>query len=250
MKILVAIKRVQDYNIKVQPKSDGSDVDMEGVKMGVNPFDENAIEEAIRLKEKGVASEIVGVSIGSSLNQDVLRQGLAMGVDKAILVETDKVLQPLAIAKLLKKVVEKEKPDLILLGKLALDSDAGQTGQMLAGLLNCSQGTFASSVEIKDSEAFITREIDGGTESIVTKLPVVLTADLRLNEPRFVKLPNLMMARKKSIETIKADDLGVDISSKLKTISVSEPPPRKEGIKVKDIKELLQKLNDIEGIKI
>jgi len=250
MKILVAIKRVQDYNIKVQPKSDGSDVDMEGVKMGVNPFDENAIEEAIRLKEKGVASEIVGVSIGSSLNQDVLRQGLAMGVDRAILVETDKVLQPLAIAKLLKKVVEKEKPDLILLGKLALDSDAGQTGQMLAGLLNCSQGTFASSIEIKDSEVFITREIDGGTESIVTKLPVVLTADLRLNEPRFVKLPNLMMARKKSIETIKADDLGVDISSKLKTISVSEPPPRKEGIKVKDIKELLQKLNDIEGIKI
>ena len=250
MKILVAIKRVQDYNIKVQPKSDGSDVDMEGVKMGVNPFDENAIEEAIRLKEKGVASEIVGVSIGSSLNQDVLRQGLAMGIDKAILVETDKVLQPLAIAKLLKKVVEKEKPDLILLGKLALDSDAGQTGQMLAGLLNCSQGTFASSIEIKDSEVFITREIDGGTESIVSKLPVVLTADLRLNEPRFVKLPNLMMARKKSIETIKADDLGVDIFSKLKTISVSEPPPRKEGIKVKDIKELLQKLNDIEGIKI
>jgi len=250
MKILVAIKRVQDYNIKVQPKPDGSDVDMEGVKMGVNPFDENAIEEAIRLKEKGVASEIVGVSIGSSLNQDVLRQGLAMGVDKAILVETDKVLQPLAIAKLLKKVVEKEKPDLILLGKLALDSDAGQTGQMLAGLLNCSQGTFASSIEIKDSEVFITREIDGGTESIVTKLPAVLTADLRLNEPRFVKLPNLMMARKKSIETIKADDLGVDISSKLKTISVSEPPARKEGIKVKDIKELLQKLNDIEGIKI
>jgi electron transfer flavoprotein beta subunit len=250
MKILVAIKRVQDYNIKVQPKSDGSDVDMEGVKMGVNPFDENAIEEAIRLKEKGAASEIVGVSIGSILNQDVLRQGLAMGVDKAILIETDKVLQPLAIAKLLKKVVEKEKPDLILLGKLALDSDAGQTGQMLAGLLNCSQGTFASSIEIKDSEVFITREIDGGTESIVTKLPVVLTADLRLNEPRFVKLPNLMMARKKSIETIKADDLGVDISSKLKTISVSEPPSRKEGIKVKDIKELLQKLNDIEGIKI
>ena len=250
MKILVAIKRVQDYNIKVRPKSDGSDVDLEGVKMGVNPFDENAIEEAIRLKEKGAASEIVGVSIGSSLNQDVLRQGLAMGIDKAILVETDKVLQPLAIAKLLKKVVEKEKPDLILLGKLALDSDAGQTGQMLAGLLNCSQGTFASSVEIKDSEAFITREIDGGTESIVTKLPVVLTADLRLNEPRFVKLPNLMMARKKPIETIKADDLGVDISSKLKTISVSEPPPRKEGIKVKDVKELLQKLNDIEGIKI
>jgi len=250
MKILVAIKRVQDYNIKVRPKSDGSDVDLEGVKMGVNPFDENAIEEAIRLKEKGVASEIVGVSIGSSLNQDVLRQGLAMGVDKAILVETDKVIQPLVVAKLLKKVVEKENPDLILLGKLALDSDAGQTGQMLAGLLNCSQATFASSIEIKDGEVFITREVDGGTESIITKTPVVLTADLRLNEPRFVKLPNLMMARKKPIETIKAADLGVDISSRLNTVSVSEPPPRKKGIKVKDVKELLQKLNNIEGIEI
>ena len=250
MKILVAIKRVQDYNIKVRPKSDGSDVDLEGVKMGVNPFDENAIEEAIRLKEEGFASEIVGVSIGSSLNQDVLRQGLAMGVDRAILVETDKVLQPLAVAKILKKVVEKEKPDLILLGKLSLDSDAGQTGQMLAGILNYSQGTFVSSVVIKGNEIFITREVDGGTESIVTKLPAVLTADLRLNEPRFVKLPNLMMARKKPIETIKVDNLGVDTSSRLNTISVSEPPSRKEGIKVADIKELLQKLSDIEGIKI
>ena len=250
MKILVAIKRVQDYNIKVRPKSDGSDVDLEGVKMGVNPFDENAIEEAIRLKEEGFASEIVGVSIGSSLNQDVLRQGLAMGVDRAILVETEKVLQPLAVAKVLKKVVEKEKPDLILLGKLSLDSDAGQTGQMLAGILNYSQGTFVSSVVIKGNEIFITREVDGGTESIVTKLPAVLTADLRLNEPRFVKLPNLMMARKKPIETIKVDNLGVDTSSRLNTISVSEPPSRKEGIKVADIKELLQKLSDIEGIKI
>ncbi len=250
MKILVAIKRVQDYNIKVRPKSDGSDVDLEGVKMGVNPFDENAIEEAIRLKEEGFASEIVGVSIGSSLNQDVLRQGLAMGVDRAILVETDKVLQPLAVAKILKKVVEKEKPDLILLGKLSLDSDAGQTGQMLAGILNYSQGTFVSSVAIKGNEIFITREVDGGTESIVTMLPAVLTADLRLNEPRFVKLPNLMMARKKPIETIKVDTLGVDTSSRLNTISVSEPPSRKEGIKVTDIKELLQKLSDIEGIKI
>ena len=250
MKILVAIKRVQDYNIKVRPKSDGSDVDLEGVKMGVNPFDENAIEEAIRLKEDGFASEVVGVSIGTRLNQDVLRQGLAMGVDRAILVETEKVLQPLAVAKILKKVVEKEKPDLILLGKLSLDSDAGQTGQMLAGILNYSQGTFVSSVVIKGNEIFITREVDGGTESIVTKLPAVLTADLRLNEPRFVKLPNLMMARKKPIETIKVDNLGVDTSSRLNTISVSEPPSRKEGIKVADIKELLQKLSDIEGIKI
>ena len=250
MKILVAIKRVQDYNIKIRPKSDGSDVDLEGVKMGVNPFDENAIEEAIRLKEDGFASEVVGVSIGTRLNQDVLRQGLAMGVDRAILVETEKVLQPLAVAKILKKVVEKEKPDLILLGKLSLDSDAGQTGQMLAGILNYSQGTFVSSVVIKGNEIFITREVDGGTESIVTKLPAVLTADLRLNEPRFVKLPNLMMARKKPIETIKVDNLGVDTSSRLNTISVSEPPSRKEGIKVADIKELLQKLSDIEGIKI
>ena len=250
MKILVAIKRVQDYNIKVRPKSDGSDVDLEGVKMGVNPFDENAIEESIRLKEEGFASEIVGVSIGSSLSQDVLRQSLAMGVDRAILVEAEEVLQPLAVAKVLKKVVEKEKPDLILLGKLALDSDAGQTGQMLAGLLNCSQATFASSIEIKDGEVFITREVDGGTESIVTKTPTVLIADFRLNEPRFVKLTILMMARKIPIETIKVDDLGVDVSSRLNTISVSEPPPRKEGIKVKDVKELLQKLNDIEGLKI
>lgn len=250
MKILVAIKRVQDYNIKVRPKPDGSDVDIDGVKMGVNPFDENAIEESIRLKEKGFASEIIGVSIGSNLNQDVLRQALAMGIDRAILVETEKVLQPLAVAKLLEKVVKKEKPDLILLGKLALDSDAGQTGQMLAGLLNYSQGTFVSSIEIKDKEVFLTREIDGGTESIISKLPAVLTADLRLNEPRFVKLPNLMMARKKPIETIKAEDFGVDTSSKLRTIKVSEPPSRKEGIKVKDINELFQKLNDIEGIKI
>jgi electron transfer flavoprotein beta subunit len=173
-----------------------------------------------------------------------------MGIDRAILVETEKVLQPLAVAKLLEKVVKKEKPDLILLGKLALDSDAGQTGQMLAGLLNYSQGTFVSSIEIKDKEVFLTREIDGGTESIISKLPAVLTADLRLNEPRFVKLPNLMMARKKPIETIKAEDFGVDISSKLRTIKVSEPPRRKEGIKVKDINELFQKLNDIEGIKI
>ena len=250
MKILVAIKRVQDYNIKVRPKPDGSDVDIDGVKMGVNPFDENAIEESIRLKEKGFASEIIGVSIGSNLNQDVLRQALAMGIDRAILVETEKVLQPLAVAKLLEKVVKKEKPDLILLGKLALDSDAGQTGQMLAGLLNYSQGTFVSSIEIKDKEVFLTREIDGGTESIISKLPAVLTADLRLNEPRFVKLPNLMMARKKPIETIKVEDFGVDTSSKLRTIKVSEPPRRKEGIKVKDINELFQKLNDIEGIKI
>ena len=250
MKILVAIKRVQDYNIKVRPKPDGSDVDIDGVKMGVNPFDENAIEESIRLKEKGFASEIIGVSIGSNLNQDVLRQALAMGIDRAILVETEKVLQPLAVAKLLEKVVKKEKPDLILLGKLALDSDAGQTGQMLAGLLNYSQGTFVSSIEIKDKEVFLSREIDGGTESIISKLPAILTADLRLNEPRFVKLPNLMMARKKPIETIKAEDFGVDTSSKLRTIKVSEPPRRKEGIKVKDINELFQKLNDIEGIKI
>jgi len=198
MKILVAIKRVQDYNVKVRPKSDGSDVDIEGIKMGINPFDENALEEALRLKEKELASEITVVSIGDDKNQDVLRHGLAMGANRAILVETNESLEPLGVAKVLKGLVEKEKPDLILLGKLALDSDAGQTGQMLAGLLEYPQGTFASKVDIKNNKISVTREIDGGINTLEMKVPAVLTADLRLNEPRFVKLPNLMMARKKN----------------------------------------------------
>ena len=250
MKILVAIKRVQDYNVKVRPKSDGSDVDIEGIKMGINPFDENALEEALRLKEKELASEITDVSIGDEKNQDVLRHGLAMGADRAILVETNESLEPLGVAKVLKGLVDKEKPDLILLGKLALDSDAGQTGQMLAGLLDYPQGTFASKVDIENSKILVTREIDGGTNTLKMNIPAVLTADLRLNEPRFVKLPNLMMARKKTIEKIKASDLATNTSSRIKLLDVSVPPSRKAGIKVENVKELLIQLQEKEGIKL
>ena len=249
MKILVAIKRVQDYNVKVRPKSDGSDVDIEGIKMGINPFDENALEEALRLKEKEIASEITVVSIGDEKNQDVLRHGLAMGANRAILVETNDSLEPLGVAKVLKGLVDKEKPDLILLGKLALDSDAGQTGQMLAGLLDYPQGTFASKVDIENNKILVTREIDGGTNTLKMNIPAVLTADLRLNEPRFVKLPNLMMARKKTIEKIKASDLATNTSSRIKLLDVSVPPSRKAGIKVENVKELLIKLQEKEGIK-
>jgi electron transfer flavoprotein beta subunit len=250
MKILVAIKRVQDYNVKVRPKSDGSDVDIEGIKMGINPFDENALEEALRLKEKELASEITVVSIGDDKNQDVLRHGLAMGANRAILVETNESLEPLGVAKVLKGLVDKEKPDLILLGKLALDSDAGQTGQMLAGLLDYPQGTFASKVEIENNKILVTREIDGGTNTLKMNIPAVLTADLRLNEPRFVKLPNLMMARKKTIEKIKASELATNTSSRIKLLDVAVPPSRKAGIKVGNVKELLIKLQDKEGIKL
>ena len=250
MKILVAIKRVQDYNVKVRPKSDGSDVDIEGIKMGINPFDENALEEALRLKEKELASEITVVSIGDDKNQDVLRHGLAMGANRAILVETNESLEPLGVAKVLKGLVDKEKPDLILLGKLALDSDAGQTGQMLAGLLDYPQGTFASKVDIENNKILVTREIDGGTNTLKMNIPAVLTADLRLNEPRFVKLPNLMMARKKTIEKIKASELASNTSSRIKLLDVALPPSRKAGIKVGNVKELLIKLQDKEGIKL
>jgi len=250
MKILVAIKRVQDYNVKVRPKSDGSDVDIEGIKMGINPFDENALEEALRLKEKELASEITVVSIGNDKNQDVLRHGLAMGANRAILVETNESLEPLGVAKVLKGLVDKEKPDLILLGKLALDSDAGQTGQMLAGLLDYPQGTFASKVDIENNKILVTREIDGGTNTLKMSIPAVLTADLRLNEPRFVKLPNLMMARKKTIEKIKASELASNTSSRIKLLDVAVPPSRKAGIKVGTVKELLIKLQDKEGIKL
>jgi electron transfer flavoprotein beta subunit len=250
MKILVATKRVQDYNVKVRPKSDGSDVDIDGIKMGINPFDENALEEALRIKEKIQSTEISVVSIGDSKNQDVLRHGLAMGADRAILIKTESPLQPLGVAKVLKGLVEKEKPDLILLGKLALDSDAGQTGQMLAGLLNYPQGTFVSKIEINNNKLTITREIDGGTNVLEMNLPAVLTADLRLNEPRFVKLPNLMMARKKKIEEIKSSDLATDTQTNQEILEVTIPPSRKAGIKVKSVKELLDKLKDQEGIKL
>lgn len=244
MKILVAVKRVVDHNIQVRIKPDGSDVDIAGVKMSVNPFDENAIEEAVRLKEKGVATEIVAVTLGTNANQDVLRHALAMGADRALLVETDAVLQPLGVAKLLKTVVEREKPDLILLGKQAIDDDAGQTGQMLAALLGVAQGTFVSSIVIENGEALVTREIEGGTEQIAVKLPAVLTADLRLNDPRFVKLPNLMMAKKKPIETLSTAELGADITPRLTQLKVSEPPARKPGIKVNNVQELVAKLHE------
>jgi len=248
MKILVAVKRVVDHNIKVRIKPDGSDVDIEGVKMGVNPFDENAIEEALRLKEKGIATEVVAISLGTSANQDVLRHSLAMGADRAILLETDAVLQPLAVAKLLKSVVVREQPDLIILGKQAIDDDAGQAGQMLAALLDYPQGTFASALQVERNEIIVTREVDGGAETLALSLPAVITADLRLNEPRFEKLPNLMMARKKPIETINASELGIDLGARLKLVQVSEPAARKAGIKVGSVEELLNKLRAHEGI--
>jgi len=250
MKILVAIKRVVDYNIKVRIKPDGSNVDIDGVKMSVNPFDENAIEEAVRLKEKGVASEIVVVSLGGAANQDVLRHGLAMGADRAILVESDQDLQPLAVAKLLKSLVDREQPALTILGKQAIDDDAGQAGQMLAALLGYPQATFTSAIAVNGNEVVATREVDGGTETIGFNLPAVISADLRLNDPRFVKLPNLMMARKKSIETISATDLGVDTQPRLQLLKVSEPPARKSGIKVNSVQELLAKLRAHEGIQL
>lgn len=250
MKILVAIKRVVDYNVKVHIKPDGSNVEIDGVKMSVNPFDENAIEEALKLKEKGIASEVVVVSLGTAANQDVLRHGLAMGADRAVLIDSDEELQPLAVAKLLKALVAREQPGLVMLGKQAVDDDAGQTGQMLAALLNYPQATYVSALSINGNEVVATREVDGGTETIGLNLPAVITADLRLNHPRFVKLPNLMMARKKPIETIKAADLGVDTKPRLQLLKVSEPPARKAGIRVSSVQELLTKLREHEGIQL
>ncbi|OQK15591.1 EtfB protein [Methyloprofundus sedimenti] len=248
MKILVAVKRVVDYNVKIRINADGTDVATNGVKMGINPFDENAVEAALQLKEQDQANEIIAVSLGSSANQDVLRHALAMGVDRALLVETNSKLQPLAVAKLLKAVIAQEQPDLILLGKQAIDDDAGQAGQMLAALLNYPQATFASSLQLENNELLVTREVDGGTETLALSLPAVITADLRLNDPRFVKLPNLMMARKKTITTIPVADLGVDIESRLKLLKVAEPAPRKAGVMVSSVDELFQKLLDHEGV--
>lgn len=248
MKVLVAIKRVVDYNIRPRIKADGSDVDIAGVKMSINPFDEIAVEEALRLKERGVATEVVAVSLGTSACQDVLRHALAMGADRVILVETDLELQPLGVAKLLKAVVDKEQPALVILGKQAIDDDAGQTGQMLAALMQAGQGAFASKIEIVDGEALVTREVDGGTETVALKLPAVITADLRLNEPRFVKLPNLMMAKKKPIETIAAADFGVNAAPRLKLLKAAEPAERKAGIKVASVAELVSKLREAGAI--
>jgi electron transfer flavoprotein beta subunit len=242
MKILVPVKRVVDYNVKVRVKSDGSGVDIANVKMSMNPFDEISIEEAVRLKEKGVATEVVAVSCGVPQCQETLRTAMAIGADRGILVETDAELQPLAVAKLLKALVEKEKPDLVIVGKQAIDDDANQTGQMLAALCGMAQGTFASSVKIEGGNAVVTREVDGGVENVTLKLPAVVTSDLRLNEPRYVTLPNIMKAKKKPLETVKPADLGVDVTPRLKTLKVTEPPARKAGIKVPDVATLVAKL--------
>jgi electron transfer flavoprotein beta subunit len=254
MKVLVNVKRVVDYNVKVGIKPDGSDVDIASVKMGTNPFDEHAIEEALRLKEKGIVSEVVAVSIGTSANQDVLRHALAMGVDRAILVDTEFNLQPLAISKVLKSIVLIEQPQIILLGKQSIDDDVSHTGQMLAALLDYPQGAFVSSVDVVGNEIVITREIDGGKEILALTLPAVITTDQRLNEPRFVKLPNLMLARKKVIKIITSFELafkfGFDFTPRQRLLKVTEPKKRKAGIKVGSVKELLEKLNTHEGIRI
>jgi electron transfer flavoprotein beta subunit len=244
MKILVSVKRVVDYNVKVRVKSDGSGVDIANVKMSMNPFDEIAVEEAVRLKEAGAATEIVAVSCGVPQCQETLRTAMAIGADRGILVETDAELQPLAVAKLLKAVVDKEKPQLIILGKQAIDDDANQTGQMLAALLDVPQGAFASKVKIADGRAEVTREVDGGLETISVSLPAVVTADLRLNEPRYVTLPNIMKAKKKPLETLKPTDLGVDVTPRLKTLKVTEPASRKAGVKVPDVAALVAKLKN------
>jgi electron transfer flavoprotein beta subunit len=244
MKILVAVKRVVDYNVKVRAKADGSGVETANVKMSMNPFDEIAIEEAVRLQEAGKAKEIVAVSLGVAACQDTLRTALAMGADRGILVETDVELQPLAVAKLLKAVVDQEQPDLIILGKQAIDDDANQTGQMLAALLGWAQGTFASRIEIGAGEINVTREVDGGLETIAIKLPAVVTSDLRLNEPRFVKLPNIMKAKKKPLAVLKPAELGVDVAPRLVTLKVQEPPKRQAGIKVDTVAILVDKLRN------
>ncbi|MBP9902909.1 MAG: electron transfer flavoprotein subunit beta/FixA family protein [Verrucomicrobia bacterium] len=244
MKILVAVKRVVDYNVKVRAKADGSGVETANVKMSMNPFDEIAIEEAVRLQEAGKAKEIVAVSLGVAACQDTIRTALAMGADRGILVETDAELQPLAVAKLLKAVVAQEQPDLIILGKQAIDDDANQTGQMLAALLGWSQGTFASKVEIGDGVINVTREVDGGLETVAVKLPAVVTTDLRLNEPRFVKLPNIMKAKKKPLAVLKPAELGVDVAPRLVTLKVQEPPKRQAGIKVDTVAILVDKLRN------
>ena len=248
MKVLVSVKRVVDYNVKVRVKSDGTGVETANVKMSMNPFDEIAVEQAIRLREAGVATEVVAVSCGPLACQETLRTALAIGADRAILVETDVDLQPLAVAKLLKAICAKESPQLVILGKQAIDDDANQTGQMLAALMGWPQATFASKVEIADANggkrAKVTREVDGGLETISVKLPAMITADLRLNEPRYVTLPNIMKAKKKTLENIKPDALGVDVSPRLKTLKVVEPPKRKAGIKVPDAAALVARLRN------
>ena len=244
MKVLVAVKRVVDYNVKVRVKSDQSGVDIANVKMSMNPFDEIGVEEAVRLREKGAATEVIAVSCGLQACQETLRTAMAIGADRAILVETDVELQPLAVAKLLKAVCDREQPQLVILGKQAIDDDANQTGQMLAALGNMAQATFASKVEIADGRARVTREVDGGLETLSIALPAVVTTDLRLNEPRYVTLPNIMKAKKKQLDVLKPADLGVDPAPRLRTLKVSEPPGRKAGVKVADVKALVDKLKN------
>ncbi len=245
MKVLVPVKRVVDYNVKVRVKSDGSGVDIANVKMSMNPFDEIAVEEAVRLKEKGIASEVIAVSCGDAKCQETLRTAMAIGADRGILVETSEELQPLAVAKLLKALVDKEQPQLIILGKQAIDDDANQTGQMLAALANLPQGTFANKVEVAGDKVNVTREVDGGLETVELSMPAVITTDLRLNEPRYVTLPNIMKAKKKQLDTFTPDDLGVDVAPRLKTLKVSEPAQRGAGIMVKDVAELVEKLKNV-----
>ena len=245
MKVLVPVKRVVDYNVKVRVKSDNTGVDIANVKMSMNPFDEIAVEEATRLKEKGVVTEIIAVTVGVAQAQETLRTAMAIGADRGILVETDAEVQPLAVAKVLKALIDKEKPDLIILGKQAIDDDSNQTGQMLAALADLPQGTFASKVEVADGYAIVTREVDGGLETVKLKLPAVVTTDLRLNEPRYVTLPNIMKAKKKPLETVKPADLGVDVAPRIKTLKVEEPAKRSAGIKVADVATLVDKLKNV-----
>jgi electron transfer flavoprotein beta subunit len=244
MKVLVAVKRVVDYNVKVRVKSDQSGVDIANVKMSMNPFDEIAVEEAVRLKEAGIVSEVIAFSAGPQQCQETLRTALAIGADRAILFETDTELQPLAVAKLLQAIYQKEQAQLIILGKQAIDDDSNQTGQMLAALLSLPHSTFASKVSIADGKAQVTREVDGGLETVSISLPAVITTDLRLNEPRYVTLPNIMKAKKKQLDILKSEDLGVDIAPRLKTIRVEEPPKRTAGIKVPDVASLIDRLKN------
>ena len=244
MKILVPVKRVVDYNVKVRVKADGSGVELANVKMSMNPFDEIAVEEAVRLKEAKVATEVVAVSCGVTAAQETLRSAMAIGADRGILVETDAELQPLAVAKLLKALCDKEQPQLVICGKQAIDDDANQTGQMLAALLGWPQATFASRVVVAEGKATVTREIDGGLETLEISLPAVISTDLRLNEPRYATLPNIMKAKKKPLETVKPDALGVDVAPRLKTLKVSEPPKRQAGVKVPDVAALVDKLKN------
>ena len=244
MKILVAVKRVIDYNVQVRVKEDGSGVVTDNVKMSTNPPDDNAVEEAVKIKESGKAKEIVAITVGEEKAQETVRKALAVGADRGILVKTTGIIEPLAVSKILQKIVDKEKPDLVFMGKQAIDDDCNQTGQMLSALLNWPQATFASKIDVKENKLEVTREIDEGLETIEISVPAIVTCDLRLNEPRYASLPNIMKAKKKPIEEISASDLGVDVSSRLEQIKVEEPPKRKAGIKVANVAELVQKLKN------